>query len=553
MKKNYLLILFFAFSIICKAQFPYTLNPSWISQEANAYSTGLALVDINNDGWKDIVIANGNDMAKEHLVVYYNKTDGTFANVPDWSSADIDYHGHIAAGDFNKDGFTDIAVSVYIGNSSFTLPGKLKVYYNNAGVLESNPSFISEPIYTFSCNTADMDADGDLDLIAAVGDAYNNLKSSCKIYYNNNGLFDSIANWNSKEKVCGMDIECLDIDNNGFLDMFLAAELTPCYAYFADSIGKIDTIADWQTKETIQYANSVDYTFKNNKAVVAFTNNNQLGGDGKIRLYEFNSNQINASDSAKWVSETVSNASGILFDDLNNDNIVDLAFGGWWNKLKIKKGLSNNYFNLTNEYISSSSSVVEAIQSSDLNKDGIYNTIDTFFITKNNSNLIHLNCQNFEKIDSIFKNGNKVLYSEYCFSSNHNWVSFNNKFLNNDTIIVYYQNSIKKDIVISNWDNNKGNFIFYNQQSVDIFDVDDVNNLEIKIYPSPAENNLTILLQNKENAFANVEIFNINGILVKQFELENSKTIDISDMSTGVYFVKSLIDNKISVLKFVKL
>lgn len=552
MKKISTLILFFVFSAVCNAQFPYTLNPSWISQEANAYSTGLALVDINNDGWKDIVIANGNDMAKEHLVVYYNKADGTYANNPDWSSADFDYHGHIAAGDFNKDGWTDIAVSVYIGNSSFTLPGKLKVYYNNAGVLESNPSFISEPIYTFSCNTADIDADGDLDLIAAVGDAYNNLKSSCKIFYNNNGLFDSIANWNSHEKVCGMDIECLDIDNNGFLDMFLAAELTPCYAYFADSLGKIDTIADWQTKETIQYANSVDYTFMNNNAVIAFTNNNQLGGDGKIRLYEFNPNQIQSSDSAKWISETVSYASGILFDDFNNDNLIDLAYGGWWNKLKIKKGLSNNYFNLTNEYTSTSSSVVEAIQSSDLNKDGVYNTIDTIIITKK-TNLINLKCQNFEKIDSIYKNGNRILYNEYCYSSNHNWVSFINKFSSNDTLIVYYQNSNKKDIVISNWDNNKGNYIFYNQQSVDISDIYSNKNSAILIYPTPANNHLTIQMPNLEYNNINIQIYNINGILVKDFIVKNGKTIDITELKQGIYIVKSIVEGKIYNGKFIKM
>ena len=66
---------------------------------------------------------------------------------------------------------------------------------------------------------------------------------------------------------------------------------------------------------------------------------------------------------------------------------------------------------------------------------------------------------------------------------------------------------------------------------------DDVNNLGIRIYPSPAENNLTILLQNKENAFANVEIFNINGILVKHFKLENRKTIDISDFFFNIIFL----------------
>src|SRR5512137_491079 len=99
---------------------PYNTSPDWTSIANGHRATGLGLADINGDGWKDLVVANGNDMARQNLVVYYNNGDGTFPLDPSWESADIDYHGHLACGDIDQDGDIDVAVSVYIGESGFS-------------------------------------------------------------------------------------------------------------------------------------------------------------------------------------------------------------------------------------------------------------------------------------------------------------------------------------------------------------------------------------------------------------------------------------------------
>ncbi len=88
-----------------------------------------------------------------------------FQHYPDWQSDDIDYHGHLAVGDVNKDGWPDVAVSVYIGPGGFSDPGKVKVYYNQGGELEGTPSFESYEFYTFSCAFGDMDQNGFLDVV----------------------------------------------------------------------------------------------------------------------------------------------------------------------------------------------------------------------------------------------------------------------------------------------------------------------------------------------------------------------------------------------------
>ncbi|MEE4258366.1 MAG: VCBS repeat-containing protein, partial [Bacteroidales bacterium] len=204
------LILFYLVTLLVTSglsqNIPYPVFPDWESAPNGHIATGLGLADINGDGWKDIIAANGNDIQRQHLVVYYNQGDGNFDSNPDWQSADIDYHGHLAVGDLNKDGWMDVAVSVYIGQTGFNSPGKLKIYYNNEGVLEDTPSFESYDFYTFSCAMGDADGDGDLDIATTGGEPYNNILDNGKIFYNNNGSFSNLPEWSSSFIFGSMDV-----------------------------------------------------------------------------------------------------------------------------------------------------------------------------------------------------------------------------------------------------------------------------------------------------------------------------------------------------------
>ena len=71
----------------------YNGTPDWVSSDT-PISTGGALVDLDQDGWTDFVVANGNDIYREQLVVYYNNGDGTFPLSPNWASSDAEYNGH---------------------------------------------------------------------------------------------------------------------------------------------------------------------------------------------------------------------------------------------------------------------------------------------------------------------------------------------------------------------------------------------------------------------------------------------------------------------------
>jgi len=466
MKKTLTLSVIFYFvlftSSLISQEIPFNTSPDWESNANGSISTGLGLADINNDGWKDIIVADGNDIHRQHLVVYYNQGDGTFPLDPDWESSDIDYHGHLSCGDIDKDGWIDVAVSVYLGEGGFSDPGYVKVYYNNNGTLESIPSFQSEQFYTFSCALGDADGDGDLDLATTAGEPYNSIFDYGKIFYNNAGVFNNSDQWNSSITMGSLDVDFADMDANGFLDVIFSCEETPNYIYLADDEGNISNVPAWQSAENLNFINSIDIGFVNSLTYpsLIMTGNSQLGGEGKVRLYDFLSG-IPSTSSASWQSQNFGYGSGVLLADVTNNGVLDLIYGGWWLPMKIalKEGTG---FQMNPSYTSSTNSVVEAILMADLDKEIIINKQEVFQIEQENISVIYLEKQIIENIVSVIKNGISLNYNEFTSVSNRNWISFNENLNSGDEVIVNYEFSNDGDIVITNWDSGKGNYIFYN-------------------------------------------------------------------------------------------
>ncbi len=72
-------------------------------------------------------------------------------------------------------------------------------------------------------------------------------------------------------------------------------------------------------------------------------------------------------------------------------------------------------------------------------------------------------------------------------------------------------------------------------------------NTNIKIYPNPLSNQLTII--SNQSIIRNISIYNIYGQVVKQYNNTTDKTFDISNLQNGTYVL--MIDN-VSKDKFVK-
>jgi photosystem II stability/assembly factor-like uncharacterized protein len=65
-----------------------------------------------------------------------------------------------------------------------------------------------------------------------------------------------------------------------------------------------------------------------------------------------------------------------------------------------------------------------------------------------------------------------------------------------------------------------------------------INN-DINIYPNPVKNNLQLTIANEQLLQKKLQIFNINGKLIKQLIISNEQSkIDVSNLESGVYFLQ---------------
>ena len=532
---------------------PYNAMPDWQSTPLGHVATGLAIADINNDGWKDIVAANGNDMQRQNLVVYYNNGDGSFPLAPSWSSADVDYHGHCAAGDINKDGLIDIAVSVYIGASGFSSPGKVKVYYNTGNELEATPSFQSAEFYNFSCALGDADADGDLDLAVAASESYNEIWDYGKVYLNNNGLFSTYPEWQTSNLMGAMDVEFADMDKNGFQDLVFICNEFPNYIYLADQNGTIDPDPDWQSSEAITFNNSIDIGFFGEEKIPGFvtTGNNQLGGDGKVRFYDF-STGVPANSAASWLSPAFGYGSGVMLADVTRDGNPDLIYGGWWLPIKIIPGTGYS-FEAEPVYTSSTASVVETIQLADLGREAVVTMYDTITGLSSPSKTIRLRPQLVENILAVYKNGIELSHQQYCFVPNKNWISLSDPANDWDVFIVKYETSADPDMVITNWDSSKGNYIFYNTNiSTFVFENNPPIENTFSLNPNPAKDFVNIVAECPLTGNMVLKITDLTGqtILMQVINpFTGSVLTDVSKLYPGLYFVTLSTEGKVFGIK----
>ncbi|WP_306568750.1 T9SS type A sorting domain-containing protein [Flavobacterium lindanitolerans] len=162
--------------------------------------------------------------------------------------------------------------------------------------------------------------------------------------------------------------------------------------------------------------------------------------------------------------------------------------------------------------------------------------------------------------------GDMVLTSfEYVFTSGRNSDAANSALdTDNDGIPNYLDNDDDGDGVLTiNEDynrnnnpadddtNNNGLPDFLEREVALGVDGHNLNSL-ISLYPNPVSNSLNI--DNRTNeVISNIAIYSINGMLVKQVpNAANATSIPVSELQTGMYFVKMEVGNQVMNYKFIK-
>jgi len=235
---------------------------------------GVALLDYDNDGRLDIFFTNGakidDPMTSGKMPdksdrkfwnrLYHQNADGTFTDVTEkagLTGAQQNYYAMgVAVGDYDNDGFEDIYVTGYGGNT---------LYHNNGNGTFTDvtkTAGVAAGGWSASAGFFDYDNDGKLDIFVTryldwsfktnryCGEQKPGYRAYChpdnydgvtNILYHNNGdgTFTDvsqkagIANPSGK----GLGVTFADYDGDGFTDVFVANDSVQCFLYHNNGNG----------------------------------------------------------------------------------------------------------------------------------------------------------------------------------------------------------------------------------------------------------------------------------------------------------------------------
>jgi len=204
----------------------------WVSATPiAAWGTAGGLGDIDGDGDLDLVTSNQGVSPDPYRPNFmFRNNAGVLTSAPVWTSADAGVQNGVAIGDFNNDGWADVAIAKWVNFES-------GIYYNNAGTLSSLPGWtVGHSETDKGAAVADFDDNGFLD-IAFGGDP-------SRAYGQDNGVFTQI--WANTDPFSGaQEIRTHDVDHDGDLDIAeIHFSTGRCHIYL-NNAGVISTSPDW--------------------------------------------------------------------------------------------------------------------------------------------------------------------------------------------------------------------------------------------------------------------------------------------------------------------
>jgi enediyne biosynthesis protein E4 len=241
---------------------------------------GVALLDYDNDGRLDIFFVNGAKIedpmrlgrfpdksdSKYWNRLYHQNPDGTFTDVTEKAGLtgmpQNRYGMGVAAGDFDNDGFEDLYVTGYGGNTLYRNngDGTFTDVTARAGVAGSG--------WSTSAGFFDYDNDGKLDLFVTRylewsfdedrfcgehkpgGRAYchpDNYRGIANVLYHNNGdgTFTDVSQKAGIANPAGksLGVAFADFDGDGWTDIYVANDSVQCFLYRNNHDGTFTDVA----------------------------------------------------------------------------------------------------------------------------------------------------------------------------------------------------------------------------------------------------------------------------------------------------------------------
>jgi hypothetical protein len=537
-----LLILVIPFVGAAQAGVPWSPLPDWASDEIDDFGTGCDLGDLDGDGWLDLAVSNGNDMALAPNYVYLN-TLGALPTSASWISDDELYSGHCELADLDSDGYPELMVTNYI--SPGWEPGSLQVYHNEDGTLETTPSWqAADPIYTFRATFGDPDGDGDLDLAVATGESYHGIFTPNLIFFNEGGTLATTPGWTSADSDAAYDVQFVDIDRDGDQDLAFLTSMGPVKIYYNEN-GTIATSPGW-TSGASDNGNTFDFADLNGDGYLdlGVANNTQQSGSGYFTVYYSDAGVL--STTPDWSSDSFGYGSAVVFMDLDNDGDQDMVTGRWWGALCVYLNEGGG-FATTPDWTSGGLTVVENIVFGDLDR-AAETPMTRTFTGDQATRLLDLGCRHLQGVDRVIVDGEELPMTSWSSSNQAGWVSLADP--PTDIVTVYFRHSRQKDMIVSNWDGATVMFSNDDPSSAPYDGLLPVARVEHRAYPNPFNPRLTIAYTLPREAQVKLDVFDVRGrhvaSLVDEVQAagERSSAWNAARLPSGAYFYRLRVDGQ---------
>ncbi|CAF1154453.1 unnamed protein product [Adineta steineri] len=329
----------------------------------------LAAGDFDNNGYLDIPFVNP---GPDTMGILLSNNDGSFRVQGSYSFEQHTDPSWIVVGDFNNDGHADIVVISYTYNIISIFPG------NGDGIFETGMTSSTTPVlHPETAVTVDFNGDGNLDLI--IGGL-----GLCIKFGDGTGSF-------SAPLVVAADIEFVDMIMTGHFNDDDLLDLIVLDSYDAyikvllnDGRGDFRLSTEFSTG---QYSSPESFTlsdFNNDNRLdlaVANTDNSNIG------IFLQNSNGT-FNQKITYFTGTYSQPTSIVAADFNNDGQIDLIVTNQYlHNLGIFLGSGDGTFFSPTIFSTGTGSTPTDLIARDFNND---RKLDLAVVDKNNNNIIIL-------------------------------------------------------------------------------------------------------------------------------------------------------------------
>lgn len=573
MIRHYIPSIFFLLALItCNAQINFSERANDLgvayASGTSPWGNGVTFYDYNQDGWDDITLTSATGVRLR----FFKNNNGVFEEEILLDPA-VNYRTKQTNWvDFDNDGDKDLFVtSDTDGNRLYENTGNLNLVdiTVSAGLPTTN-------MYTYGASWGDYDNDGYLDVYISNRDEVTFTIPNFLYKNNGNGTFTDVStavglNTTAHSSFCSA---FFDFNNDGLQDIFVANDrsIYENFMYKNNGDGTFTDVGDTSGAGVLMNAMSATIGDFNNDGWFDIYVTNTFPGN----VFLMNNGDETFTDIAVS-SETTFNAVawGAVFLDAENDMDLDLYVSGMVNNNPALIPYAFYENNNDGTYTEPASTGLEIDNRSsfsnaigDFNNDGLFDLVVSnndegeMFLWENNTtttnNWLKVKLEgvtsNKDGIGSVIEisiNGNKqyryTLCGEGYLSQNSEVEIFG---LGANTLVDYVKVTWLSGIV------DVYNNVSANQTLEIVEDSETLSTIhpeieqEISVYPNPVSDILTINSMSKPSL---IQVYNSLG--QQLYEISNTSLInrlDVSNLNTGIYYLKVVVNNKIEVLRIVK-